>query len=91
MSADGVHSGRYKLLDINLIHPIRTTQLAISHFLEKKKAGNILHISSIAGQVANPVTPLVSLFSIFNIRSWEHISNNVAFSISHQNMAFRGL
>jgi 3-hydroxybutyrate dehydrogenase len=47
-------------LDINLTHPIRTTQLAIAHFLEKKKGGNILHVSSIAGQIANSVTPLVS-------------------------------
>jgi NAD(P)-dependent dehydrogenase (short-subunit alcohol dehydrogenase family) len=42
------------LIDINLTHPIRTTQLAISHFLRtgddatRRKA--IVHISSIAGQ-----------------------------------------
>jgi 3-hydroxybutyrate dehydrogenase len=55
------------LLDINLTHPIRTTQLAIAHFLEKKKPGNILHISSIAGQISNPVAPLVYLMTNF----WE--------------------
>lgn len=58
-SKDPVDGNGYKLLDVNLTHPIRTTQLAIAHFLEKKKPGNILHVSSIAGQIANPVTPLV--------------------------------
>jgi 3-hydroxybutyrate dehydrogenase len=57
-SKDRVDGNAYKLLDINLTHPIRTTQLAIAHFLEKKKKGNILHVSSIAGQLANPVSPL---------------------------------
>jgi 3-hydroxybutyrate dehydrogenase len=57
-SKDSVDANAYKLLDINLTHPIRTTQLAIAQFLEKKKKGSILHVSSIAGQVANPVTPL---------------------------------
>lgn len=57
-SRDPVDSDRYRLLDINITHPIRTTQLAISYFLDKKKPGNILHISSIAGQLSNPVTPL---------------------------------
>jgi 3-hydroxybutyrate dehydrogenase len=40
-------------LDINLTHPIRTTQLAIAHFLRyqhNKKSKHIIHISSIAGQ-----------------------------------------
>lgn len=65
-SKDQVDSGRYALLDINLTHPIRTTQLALSHWLyprttasskfptpAKASPGNpkrIVHISSIAGQ-----------------------------------------
>lgn len=61
-SKDGPTSGRYAILDINLTHPIRTTQLAISHFLSssskyknnKNSPKSIVHISSIAGQV----TPL---------------------------------
>ena len=60
-SKDPVDGNSYKLLDINVTHPIRTTQLAISHFLEKKKPGNILHTSSIVGQVSVPYTPLVSV------------------------------
>ncbi|KAL2820472.1 transmembrane amino acid transporter protein-domain-containing protein [Aspergillus cavernicola] len=52
-SRDTRDGDRYALLDINLTHPIRTTQLAISHFLRtgdntRRKA--IVHISSIAGQ-----------------------------------------
>lgn len=41
------------MLDINLTHPIRTTQLAISHFLRHRtnnRPKHIVHISSIAGQ-----------------------------------------
>ncbi|CAD6566815.1 MAG: hypothetical protein ASARMPRED_000150 [Alectoria sarmentosa] len=61
-SKDSPTLDRYAILDINLTHPIRTTQLAISHFLSpsnnnnnnnKKKESSlksIVHISSIAGQ-----------------------------------------
>lgn len=56
-SKDPTTSSRYASLDINLTHPIRTTQLALQHFLSSRKAENttgpkfIIHISSIAGQV----------------------------------------
>ncbi|KAK1140218.1 hypothetical protein N8T08_010606 [Aspergillus melleus] len=52
-SRDAQHGDRYALLDINLTHPIRTTQLAISHFLRHRTNGrrkHIVHISSIAAQ-----------------------------------------
>ncbi|KAB8076484.1 transmembrane amino acid transporter protein-domain-containing protein [Aspergillus leporis] len=52
-SRDPQHGGRYALLDINLTHPIRTTQLALAHFLRRRTDGrrkHIIHISSIAGQ-----------------------------------------
>lgn len=58
-SRDSPAGSRYALIDINLTHPIRTTQLAISHFLrhrENKKPKHIVHISSIAGQ--NPGFPV---------------------------------
>ncbi|KAL3434005.1 transmembrane amino acid transporter protein-domain-containing protein [Aspergillus tetrazonus] len=54
VSRDPPDGDRYALIDINLTHPIRTSQLAISHFLKsgtdstRRKA--IVHISSIAGQ-----------------------------------------
>jgi len=56
-SRDEQLGGRYRLVDINLTHPIRVTQLAISHFLQHRASKNrkhIVHISSIAGQ--NPST-----------------------------------
>jgi NAD(P)-dependent dehydrogenase (short-subunit alcohol dehydrogenase family) len=60
-------SARYASLDINLTHPIRATQLALSHFLNpppgiaKVSPSNpkrVVLISSIAGQNANLNTPL---------------------------------
>ncbi|KZL84386.1 short chain dehydrogenase [Colletotrichum incanum] len=73
-SKDSVDGGRYALLDINLTHPIRSTQLAISYWLHPKvsakptfippiKASSdnpkrIVHISSVAGQVPNFNAPL---------------------------------
>ncbi|KAK2927666.1 Short-chain dehydrogenase/reductase SDR [Fusarium oxysporum f. sp. vasinfectum] len=51
-SRDTVDGGRYALLDINLIHPIRSSQLAISHFLNAKDRENktIILISSTSAQ-----------------------------------------
>ena len=66
-SRDAVNSNRYASLDINLTHPIRTTQLAISHFLSPppgiakaspQNPKRVILISSIAGQNANLNTPL---------------------------------
>ncbi|KAL8669078.1 MAG: hypothetical protein Q9168_006315 [Polycauliona sp. 1 TL-2023] len=66
-SRDHPESNRYALLDINLTHPIRTTQLAIAHFLSKRRGSSpptsrstnhIVHISSIAGQVTPLLAPL---------------------------------
>lgn len=48
-------------MDINITHPIRTTQLAIAHFLRHRKNGrpkHIVHISSIAGQNAAFAAPI---------------------------------
>ncbi|KAJ5238967.1 hypothetical protein N7468_003586 [Penicillium chermesinum] len=63
-SRDDPQSGRYAELDINLTHPTRATQLAISHWLYPgSKAGEaraavslknpkrIIHIGSVASQV----------------------------------------
>ena len=66
-SKDAKDGNSYKTLDINLNHPIRTTQLAISHFLNpadpKEKASlqnpkRVILTSSIAGQGANLACPL---------------------------------
>lgn len=57
-SKDDPKQSRYALLDINITHPIRVTQLAISHFLSHKKPGCVLHISSVAGQCPFFPTPV---------------------------------
>ncbi|KAJ5304159.1 uncharacterized protein N7443_003819 [Penicillium atrosanguineum] len=60
-SKDSPDGGRYALVDINVTHPIRTTQLAIAHFLRHKENGrpkHIVHISSIAGQNATFAAPI---------------------------------
>ncbi|KAJ9612283.1 hypothetical protein H2200_003880 [Cladophialophora chaetospira] len=63
-SKDDPASGRYKTLDINLTHPIRVTQLAISHFLAAEPPSSaenpksIVHIASIAGQGVSLAFPL---------------------------------
>ena len=63
-SRDRPDSDRYKLLDINLTHPIRLTQLAISYFLASgppvslENPKTVIHISSISAQVNGLPTPL---------------------------------
>ncbi|KAJ5958233.1 Short-chain dehydrogenase/reductase SDR [Penicillium vulpinum] len=60
-SKDSASGGRYALIDINITHPIRTTQLAIAHFLNNRTSDrpkHIVHISSIAGQNAALGTPI---------------------------------
>ncbi|KAJ5146363.1 uncharacterized protein N7515_000927 [Penicillium bovifimosum] len=60
-SKDAPSGGRYALIDINITHPIRTTQLAIAHFQKSRDSSrpkHILHISSIAGQTATSTTPI---------------------------------
>ncbi|GES64211.1 NAD-dependent 15-hydroxyprostaglandin dehydrogenase [Aspergillus terreus] len=60
-SRDAQYGGRYALLDINLTHPIRTTQLALSHFRNRgtpQRRKHIIHISSIAGQNAALAAPI---------------------------------
>ncbi|CAI7625903.1 unnamed protein product [Penicillium glandicola] len=60
-SKDSASGGRYALVDINVTHPIRTTQLAIAHFLNNRTSGrpkHIVHISSIAAQNTNLAAPI---------------------------------
>ncbi|KAI9676050.1 MAG: hypothetical protein M1817_000793 [Caeruleum heppii] len=69
LSKDDPQQSRYRSLDINLTHPIRTTQLAISHFLDRfprsssqmpASRGTVIHTSSIAAQLGPPPAPLYS-------------------------------
>ncbi|KEF52761.1 uncharacterized protein A1O9_11178 [Exophiala aquamarina CBS 119918] len=55
---DNDSDSRYKVLDINLVHPIKMSRLAIRHMIEAGKKGTIIHVSSIAGQRSSLVTPL---------------------------------
>jgi 3-hydroxybutyrate dehydrogenase len=55
---DSDTESRYKVLDINLVHPIKMTRIAIKRLVEAKKRGAIVHVSSIAGQRSSIVTPL---------------------------------
>jgi 3-hydroxybutyrate dehydrogenase len=63
-SKDQVHGDRYAALDINITHPIRMTQMAISHFLAASPPASpsnpksIIHIASIAGESASLPFPL---------------------------------
>ncbi|KAK5945411.1 hypothetical protein PMZ80_002616 [Knufia obscura] len=55
-SRDDIHGDRFLSIDVNLVHSIRATQLAISHFLSSSKPASkddlktVVHISSIAGE-----------------------------------------
>lgn len=51
----------YKIFDINLLHPIKMTRIAIRRLRRAKKPGVILHISSIAAQKPAVTLPLYSV------------------------------
>lgn len=55
---DRESDGHYKIFDINLNHPIKTTRIAVRHLVKAKTKGAIIFVSSIAGQRSTIVTPL---------------------------------
>jgi NAD(P)-dependent dehydrogenase (short-subunit alcohol dehydrogenase family) len=66
-SRDSRHGDRYLSMDINTTHPIRATQIAISHFLNPPKGQEkvspknpkrVVICGSVAGQVYGISTPL---------------------------------
>ena len=63
-SKDDALSGRYKILDLNLTHPIRVTQMAISRFLSASppvslsNPKSIVHIASVSAQITTIMFPL---------------------------------
>ena len=69
-SQDDIVGDRYKSIDVNLTHPIRSTQLAISHFLSSSKPASqedlktVVHISSIASEMNFTPVPL------YNATKW---------------------
>lgn len=50
--------GHYAVLDVNLVSPIRLSQLAISHWTAGKQAGCLVHVGSVAGFTSAINTPL---------------------------------
>lgn len=55
--ADG-EFGHYAVLDVNLVAPIRMSQLAIGHWTKRKEKGCIVHVGSVAGYLAEAASPL---------------------------------
>lgn len=50
--------GHYAVLDVNLVHPIRLSQLAISHWTQSHQPGTLVHVGSMAGYLYSIGTPL---------------------------------
>ncbi|PNP56151.1 hypothetical protein THARTR1_03676 [Trichoderma harzianum] len=50
--------GHYAVIDINLIHPIRLSQLAIAHWTSRGIPGSLLVVGSMAGYTYSIGTPL---------------------------------
>ncbi|KAK5076767.1 hypothetical protein LTS08_005938 [Lithohypha guttulata] len=63
-SKDDPFGDRYKSIDIDLVHPIRATQLAMSHFMSSDPPAGpdnmkiVVHISSIASEMVFAPVPL---------------------------------
>lgn len=56
--ADCDEDSRYRVLDINLVHPIKMTRIAVSRLVRANKSGTVIHIASIAAQRPSIVAPL---------------------------------
>lgn len=50
--------GTYAIIDVNLTHPARLSQLAIGYWSQRQMPGNLLHVSSIAGHTVSLGSPL---------------------------------
>ncbi|KAG5664686.1 hypothetical protein KAF25_008420 [Fusarium avenaceum] len=50
--------GHYAVLDVNLVSPIRLSQLAIGHWIKMNQKGCLVHVGSMAGYGAGITTPL---------------------------------
>ncbi len=88
---DDPQSNHYACLDINITHPIRVTQLAISYFLSAKpkvsttNPKSIIHISSIAAQLSLLPVPLycASKHAISGfVRSLAHLESTLGIRVA---------
>jgi len=51
----------YQLFDINLLHPIKMTRMAVRRMRQANKPGVILHLSSISAQMPSITVPLYAV------------------------------
>ena len=90
-SRDDPQGGRYACLDINITHPIRVTQLAISYFLAAEpkvsisNPKSIIHIASMASQTSSLPVPLyhASKHAINGfVRSLAHLESSLGIRVA---------
>ncbi|KAJ6115240.1 hypothetical protein N7486_001018 [Penicillium sp. IBT 16267x] len=60
LRADLDIGSHYKVFDVNIMHPIKMSRIAIRRLRHAQKPGVILHISSITAQIPSIVNPLYS-------------------------------
>lgn len=58
---DSDETSHYKIFDINILHPIKTSRIAIRRLRAARKPGVIVHLSSITAQIPSVVNPLYSV------------------------------
>jgi NAD(P)-dependent dehydrogenase (short-subunit alcohol dehydrogenase family) len=58
---DTDEGSHYKIFDINILHPIKISRIAIRRFRAAHKPGVIVHLSSITAQIPSAVNPLYSV------------------------------
>ncbi|KAL3442931.1 NAD(P)-binding protein [Aspergillus insuetus] len=59
---DRIDASRYKIFDVNILHPIKMTRIAVRRMRRAgKRAGVVLHLSSITAQKPSVTNPLYSV------------------------------
>jgi NAD(P)-dependent dehydrogenase (short-subunit alcohol dehydrogenase family) len=59
--ADLDSASHYMVFDVNIIHPIKMSRMAIRRLRRAQKPGVIVHLSSITAQIPSVVNPLYSV------------------------------
>lgn len=54
-------ASHYKIFDVNIVHPIKLTRIAIRRMQQAKSRGVIVHLSSITAQKPSLMLPLYSV------------------------------
>lgn len=58
---DRDQASRYKVFDVNILHPIKLSRIAIRRMYHCGKPGAIVHLSSITAQLPSVVNPLYAV------------------------------